>query len=146
MFIAFGAITSFSLFWPAIILVAGAAAVLFVFMITIMLFRQATENRKLLHAERMRSLEAGIPLNPPEQINVQAKFMHNAFWISFWIVFGVPSAAFSAASAASHENGSLGLRIVIWIGSALASIAAVVCATILMIHSRGGSQKPAEQK
>jgi hypothetical protein len=142
MIILFSATTITPFLLPALSIAAVAAALVFVFMVAILFFRQIRTSREYLHAERMRTLELGMPLEPPENVNVQAKFMHTAFWISFWIVIGVPSAAFFAASAISREIGAnVGLAIVVWVGAALASIAAVVCATILMIYSRCGSQK-----
>jgi len=125
--------------WLLTVIAVGASLLLvFVFvMFIVLLFRHLRSVRQLTHIERMRSLEAGFPLEAPEETKAQAKFMHNAFWISFWLVFGVPSAALSAASAGTKTvNGSIALSIVIWIGAAIASIAAVACATVLMLNSR----------
>ena len=142
MLIIFGAATYATLLLPSLFIVGAAAAMVFVFMVAIFIFRQLRISREYLHAERMKTLELGMPLEPPEQTNVQAKFMHTAFWISFWIVVGVPSAAFSAASTMCREiGGNVGLGVVVWVGAVLASIGAVVCATILMIYSRCNSQK-----
>jgi hypothetical protein len=122
--------------WVAILSVA--VVVLFVGVLSlVMLFRQVRSSRQLLHAERMRSLEAGLPLEAPEEAKLQSKFQHNAFWISFWMVFTVPPAALSAASASTQTNEYLALSIVIWITAGAVGIAAVVCAAVLMIYSRG---------
>lgn len=122
--------------WVAILSVA--VVVLFInALFLVLLFRHVWSSRQLLHAERMRSLEAGFPIEAPEEAKLQAKFQHNAFWISFWMVFTVPTAALSAASASSQTHPSLALSIVIWLSAAAVGIAAVVCAAVLMISSRG---------
>ena len=123
-------------------LLAAIGVVLFAIVLLVLLLRHTRANRELLHTERLRSIEAGFPLEPPDPMKIQNAYMHNAFWISFWIVFGVPGAAFSGAVAATKAvGGSLPSVIVIWIGASAASIAAVVTATILMIHSRGCQRK-----
>src|SRR5262245_18110901 len=96
-------------------------------------------SRELLHTERMRSVELGHPLDEPGSVKAIDKHIHNAFWISFWMVVAVPSAAFSsAASATKAADIQAGLAIVIWLFAAAASMTSVVCATVLMIHSRSG--------
>jgi hypothetical protein len=52
------------------------------------------------------------------------------------MVFTVPTAALSAASASTQTNAALALSIVIWIAAGAVGIAAVVCAAVLMIYSR----------
>ncbi|MCH5373643.1 MAG: hypothetical protein JJ992_06675 [Planctomycetes bacterium] len=65
--------------------------------------------------------------------------MHNAFWISFWMVFMVPGGAFSAAATATERGVEhVGVMLAIWISAAAASVASVICATVLMVHSRSG--------
>lgn len=129
-------LTTASQAWIATLSVA--VVVLFVGIVfLLMLFRHVRSSRQLLHTERMRSLEAGFPLEAPEEAKRQARYQHNAFWISFWMVFTVPAAALSAASASTQSNASLALSIVIWIAAAAVGIAAVVCAAVLMISSRG---------
>jgi hypothetical protein len=128
-------------FWLIGVVLGVALLIGFVFFM-VLLFRYLRSSRQLTHTERMRSLEAGFPLEAPvapeETESHQAKFMHNAFWISFWLVSSVPAAALSAASAGTKTvDGSIALSIVVWIGAALASVAAVVCATVLMLNSRG---------
>lgn len=140
MLLAQSAGTNTNAIWLGGLIVAAVAVSLLAFiLVLVLLLRHFRANRHLLHAERMRSIEAGFSLDAPHPTDVQAKHMHHAFWISFWIVFGVPTAAFSAASAVTKEiNGNLGLGIAIWVGAAVASVAAVVCATVLMTHSRTG--------
>ncbi len=91
----------------------------------------ARTKRELLHAERIRAIEAGLPWQEPEQESAKsgAKFMHNAFWISFWLVFTVPGAAFSGASSGTKYVDHLAIAIAAWSAAGLASIAAVGCAT-----------------
>lgn len=123
----------------ALLVGAGLAVAALIVLGMLLIFRHSQADRKLTHTERMRSLEAGIPLEPTDAAKTQAKFLHNAFWISFWLVTAVPSAAFTAATTATQEmNRSLALAIVIWSGAAAASVAAVICATVLMIYSRSG--------
>lgn len=62
--------------------------------------------------------------------------MHNAFWISFWLVALVPSAASSAAATATERRELADYIMTIWIGASAASAAAVVCAAVLVICSR----------
>ncbi|WP_425616759.1 hypothetical protein NA78x_000414 [Anatilimnocola sp. NA78] len=120
--------------WPTVAIAVGATLICLVGFL-LLLFRQIRVSRQLLHTERIRSLEAGIPIEPAEGARMQAKFLHNAFWISFWLVFGVPSAAFSAASTATPSSKTLALSIVIWVAATVASTAAVICAIILMINA-----------
>jgi hypothetical protein len=137
MFLAQSVATNASWFWPAIIVMSGFAVLGISVLFLLLLFRHLRADRQLLNAKRMRSLDAGFPLEAPEAAKIQAKFLHNAFWISFWLVFSVPAAAFSAASAATREwQGSTGTSIVIWIAAGAASIAAVCCATALMLFTR----------
>lgn len=115
----------------------GVSLLLVVAAFLVLLFRHLHSVRQLAHLERMRSLEAGFPLEASDDAKMRAKFMHNAFWISFWLVVSVPGAAMSAASAGTAKvNGNVTLLAVIWSGAALASIAAVAGATVLMLNTR----------
>jgi hypothetical protein len=137
MLLAQAAEPSPSLYWLLTATSAGVALLGVLVFFFVLLFRHLRSVRQLTHLERMRSLEAGFPLEAPEEMKIQAKFVHNAFWISFWLVFSVPAAAFSAASAATAKvNASVGLLAVIWIGTAMASIVAVAGATVLMLNTR----------
>ncbi len=106
--------------------------------IVVLLLRHARNNRELLHAERIRAIEAGLPWQEPEPESAKpgAKFVHNAFWISFWLVVSVPSAAFSGASAGTKYADQLAIAIAAWSAAGLASIAAVAGAATLMIYAR----------
>ncbi len=127
--------------WIAIVAILGVCA------IVVLSLRHARVKRELLHAERIRAIEAGLPWQEPEsapkvapQVSEKhkspgAKFMHNAYWISFWVVVTVPGVAFSAASAVTTEF-HIAIGIAAWGAAALASVAAVVCVTTLMIYSR----------
>ena len=85
-------------------------------------------------------IDTGYPLEEPASTKRQQTYMHNAYWISFWMVFAVPSSAFSAAAAATARGQHGGFLLTIWLGAAAASIAAVVCATVVMIYSRSRSE------
>lgn len=125
------------LLWVLLGVAGGVSLLLLVVFFLVLLFRHLASVRQLTHAERMKTLEAGFPLEPAEEMKAHAKFMHNAFWISFWLVFSVPAAALSAASTATTKvNGSTTLTAIIWTGGAAASIAAVVGATVLMLSTR----------
>jgi hypothetical protein len=115
----------------------GIAILLLVVFFLVLLFRHLTSVRQLTHAERVKTLDAGFPLEPAEELKAHGKYMHNAFWISFWMVFSVPAAALSAASTASAKvNESTVLMAIIWTGGATASIAAIAGATVLMLSTR----------
>jgi hypothetical protein len=116
---------------------AGFAVLGVMVVFLVLLFRHLHSVRQLTHTERMRTLEAGFPLEAGEGTKAQAKFMHNAFWISFWLVFSVPAAALSAAATATgNVNGSTTLVALIWSGAVAASVAAVGGATVLMLNSQ----------
>lgn len=123
-----------------------AATLAFVTAILVLAFRHVRFTREKLHAERLKMIEAGYPLEEPESTQRRQKYMHNAFWISFWMVFGVPSAAFSAAASVSDRLGHSGFLLAIWIGASLASIAAVVCAAVLMMSSRTSGEDDESSK
>lgn len=131
------AATGLPLFWGVLAIAVGVGLLLLLVFFLVVLFRHLGSARQLTHSEQMRSLEAGFPLEPAAETKAHAKFMHNAFWISFWLVFSVPAAALSAASTATSKvNGSPTLVAIIWTGGALASIAAVAGATVLMLSTR----------
>jgi hypothetical protein len=124
-----------------ILILLGIAVAVFVGIIVlpmmVLVLRYVYHSRQLQHTERMKAIEVGYPLEAGEASKTQAKYLHNTFWISFWIGFGVPAAAFGAASSAERViAGNLGLGIAIWVSAAAASMAAVICATVLMIRSR----------
>lgn len=100
--------------------------------------RQVRHARELLHAERLKAFECGIAWQEPDAETSEMKFMHNAFWMAFWLVAIGCGAPFYAAARFADELGSIhsGIAIAAWLCAAAASIAAVICATILMIKSR----------
>ena len=118
----------------AILIPAVFCALLVLFIV--LLLRHLRFTREKLHNERLKMIEAGYPLEEAESTKRRQQFMHNAFWISFWMVALVPSAAFSAAATATDRRELAGYIIAIWIGASVASVAAVVCASVLMICSR----------
>lgn len=105
--------------------------------IVILSLRHARASREMLHAERTSAIEAGLPVwEEAESAKHGSKFMHNAFWISFWLVVSVPGAAFSGASAGTKYVDQLAISIAAWSAAALVSIAAVISAVTLMIYAR----------
>ena len=130
---AFG--QSFSVI-PLIALVIAAAVGALLILFIVLLLRHLRFTREKMHAERLKMIEAGYPLEEAESTKRRQQYMHNAFWISFWMVALVPSAAFSAAATATDRRELAGYLIAIWISASAASVAAVVCAAVLMICSR----------
>lgn len=120
-----------------------AIALLFVGFFFWLIFRQVARSRELSHLERMKALELGQPTEPSEAEKSQNKYLHNAFWICFWIGAGVPIAAASAASSVMIQTNlhEFSIILAIWICVAVISVASVVCATTLMISSRHWSTK-----
>lgn len=128
--------------WLFIIAIV-AIALLFVGILFWLIFRQVAKSREFSHLERMKALELGQPAGPTEAEKCQDKYLHNVFWISFWIGAGVPIAAASAASSVMIQTHlqDFGIILSIWLCVAIISVASVVCATALMISSRNWSSK-----
>lgn len=105
--------------------------------------RQAARSRELSHLEHMKSLELGKSIGPSESEKRQAKYVHNVFWICFWIGAAVPIAVTSSASAVEMHSSIHEFRIIlgIWICVAVISVASVICATVLMSSGRRWSAK-----
>jgi len=128
-----GGAFNIAIFFAAVIPIAV------IFLLALFLFallRHLRFNREKLHAERLKMIEMGLPLEEPAATKRQDKHMHNAFWIAFWMVVVVPSSAFSAATAATERGEHAGYLLAIWIGASVVSVAAVVCAAVLVILSR----------
>lgn len=105
----------------------------------VLVLRYLRFSRDKQHVERLKMIESGYPVEDSESSKRQDKFMHNAFWISFWMVVAVPGGVFSAAATATDRlGGGTGVLFAVWIGAAVASVAAVVCAAVLMVYSRAG--------
>ena len=121
---------------PLIGLIVATAVCALTILFIVLFLRHLRFTREKLHAERLKMIEAGYPLEEAESTKRRQQYMHNAFWISFWMVFLVPSAAFFAAATATDRRELAGYLIAIWIGASAASIATVVCAAVLMICSR----------
>lgn len=121
---------------PLIALVIALAVGALLVVSIVLLLRHLRFTREKLHDERLKMIEAGYPLEEAESTKRRQQYMHNAFWISFWMVALVPSAAFSAAATATDRRELAGYIVAIWIGASVASVAAVVCAAVLMICSR----------
>lgn len=101
------------------------------------------KSREFSHVERMKALELGQPIGPSEAEKAQNKYLHNAFWVCFWIGVGVPISASSAASTVMIQTHlqDFGIILAIWICVAVISVASVAFATTLMISSRYRSEK-----
>ena len=128
--------------WILILIILTGAAFFTSFLFWL-IFRQMRKSRELLHLERMKSLEMGRSIGPSEAEKCQSKYLHNVFWICFWIGAVVPIAATSAASSVMIQTKvqEFGIVLAVWICVAVISIASVVCGTALMISSRDWASK-----
>lgn len=98
---------------------------------------QARKARELLHLERIKAFESGILWQEPGSLSQHAKFMHNAFYISFWMVsFGCGGSFTAVGRLSTVAAVPISVLIVAWTAAAATSIAAVTCTTILMIRSK----------
>lgn len=124
-------------------------SLIFVLVFVGMILRQAARNREFVHLERMKALEQGQRLEPTETENIQSKYLHNIFWIAFWIGAVVPTAATSAASSIMIQTNLNEFRIIlaIWICVAVIAVASVSSATSLMISTKNWWRKaPPDEK
>ena len=123
---------------PTVLIAILLPAAMLVFVIAVIVLGQRHQRfvREKLHTERLKMVEAGFPLEVPDSSQRRKTYMHNAFWIAFWMAFLVPSIAFSAAASSTESVKQTWYLVVIWAGASLASIAAVVCACVLMVSSR----------
>jgi mannitol-specific phosphotransferase system IIBC component len=133
--------TQFPVWLPVIIIAAIVS--LFIGVLTWLVIRQIAKSRDLRHLERMKALELGRAIGPSEAEKTQAKYLHNIFWISFWIGAGVPMAASSAAGSVMIQTQlqDFGIIRTMWICVAVISVASVICATVLMKSSRRWSTR-----
>ena len=129
--------------WVFIVASAAIAFLLFAVFLFWLIFRQVAKSREMTHLERMKALEVGQPIGPSEAEKCQAKYLHNIFWISFWIGAVVPVAATSAVSSVMVQVGLHDFAIILtmWICVAIISVASVICATVAMISSRHWAKK-----
>jgi hypothetical protein len=138
----------FPIWFPIIAIVA--IALLFIGVLAWLGIRQAAKSRDLEHLQRMKALELGRPTGPSETEKCQNKYLHNIFWIAFWIGAGVPIAAASGASSVMIQTHlqDFGIILAMWICVAVISVASVVCAAVLMISTRHWSTmaKPWQEK
>jgi len=129
--------------WVVVVASAAIALLLFFCFLFWLIFRQVAKSREMTHLERMKALEVGQPIGPSEAEIGQAKYLHNIFWISFWIGAVIPVAATSAVSSVMVQVGLHDFSIILamWICVAIISVASVVCATVAMISSRNWAKR-----
>ena len=129
--------------WVFIVASASIALLLFAIFLFWLIFRQVAKSREMAHLERMKALEVGQPIGPSEAEKCQAKYLHNIFWISFWIGAVVPVAATSAVGSVMVQVGLHDFAIILamWICVAIISVASVICGTTAMISSRHWSKR-----
>lgn len=121
--------------WLVFASVGGLILVAMVILVLILSFGYARRSREMAHSERLKAFECGQALEEPN--SPRAKFVHNAFWISFWLVALVPYAAFSAAASATvGDEHSVAFAIAVWICASLAALGAVAGAVVLMLAAR----------
>jgi hypothetical protein len=140
---AFQPLTEAELPTSMFVIAIMAIALLFAGFLIWLIIRQVAKSREWSHLERMKALELGKATGPSEAEKCQEKYLHNVFWICFWIGAGVPIAATSAASSVMIQTTLQEFRIIlaIWICVAVISVASVVCGTTLMISTRHWSSK-----
>ncbi len=125
----------------AVVFALVAASLLFVSYVFWLIFRHAAKSRQFSHLERMKSLDVGKPIDAidaPVPDDQQNKFLHNAFWIAFWVGAVVPMSAISAASSIIIQGHvqEFSLVLAIWICVAVISVSSVTSATALMVRCR----------
>ena len=140
---------------PPVIVAIGGIFIVIAVLTIILLFagfvlslisKQAAKSREFRHQERMKALEMGQAIGPSETEKAQTKYLHNVFWICFWIGAAVPIATTSAASGVMMQQNlqGIGIILVIWLCVAAICISSVICATVLMVSSRNWSSKGAK--
>jgi hypothetical protein len=128
----------------AILFMLAAAVLIFAACLPLWLvLRHRQLHREQIHVERMKAMEMGCPpatLGPSEE---QMHFLASCFWTAFWLGAVVPVAAMlAAARATSGTSNGLGFVLTVWVSASAASIAAVVCATVVLLQSRPSAQSP----
>jgi len=123
-----------------IAILVPVASSAFIILIIILVLRHLRFTREKTHDERLKMIEMGYRLEEPSSTKQRQKYMNNAFWISFWMVFLVPSAAFSAAASTADRVEHVGYLMAIWISASVASVASVVSAAVLMMYSRSSRE------
>ncbi len=130
--------------WVVVISIV-AVSLLFAAYFFWLVFSHAAKNRQFSHLERMKALEVGKPIEEAEPEGRSNKYLHNAFWIAFWIGAAVPISAMSAASSIMIQGQvkEFSLVLAIWICVAVISAFGVVSATALMARCRNcGGETP----
>lgn len=121
------------IFWTAVGLIVGVLLLLVFVILCGMILHHLRRSRECLHAERLRALEVGHSATFAEPEKSREKYLHNAFWIAFWMGAGVPIAvAWAAASVTMQENVRTGVVLTVWISAAVIGVTGVLCATVLM--------------
>jgi hypothetical protein len=108
--------------------------------------KHLAKNREYAHLERIKALELGQPVGPSVAEVCQKKYLHNTFWICFWIGAAVPIVATASAATVMIEARpqNLGVILAIWICAAVIAVAGVVSAAALMFG--GGYRRTNEVK
>ncbi len=132
----------------AFVITLVSVSLLFVGFFLWLVFRQVAKSRELSHLERMKALELGKSIEPSDAETGRGKYLHNAFWICFWIGAGVPMAATSSASSIMIKTELQEFRTIlaIWICVAVISVFSLVCATALMISCRQWGHRTSADK
>ncbi len=98
---------------------------------------------QLSHIERMKALESGIPAPGSSPSEHAPTLSSSAVRVAFWMGGVFPlGAIWAAAWATSAEERGLGHVLTAWIAALLACVAAVVCATVILIRLRPRPNDP----
>ncbi|MGO8746857.1 MAG: hypothetical protein ACLQNE_12785 [Thermoguttaceae bacterium] len=98
---------------------------------------------QLSHIERMKALESGIPAPTSGTPDHSPTLFSGAVRVAFWMGGVFPlGAIWAAAWATSAQERGLGHVLTAWIAALLACVAAVVCATVILIRLRPRPNDP----
>jgi hypothetical protein len=108
------------------------------FVVFVVVMKQVGRSRELLHEERLKAIDAGMNWHDPDQNEQQNKSIHNAFWISFWMVVVGCGASFSAVSSflGDGNDHDTSVAMFAWVSAGGSSVAALASATLLMVKAR----------
>jgi hypothetical protein len=125
----------------AFVIVLALLTVFFLWACLWIVLRNLLAMRKLLHAERLKMIEAGQSKELLQAIENQSQ-SHRFFSIAFSLASFVPMVALLGATFATVRYGeSFATPLVAWCGAVVVSLASTICATIVMSCRRSGDAR-----